>query len=34
LARLYRLFPRILNAIAIVKPVTVMRWHWWGSRAY
>jgi hypothetical protein len=31
---LYRLFPSILNAITVVKPETVMRWHQRGFRAY
>jgi hypothetical protein len=28
---LYRRFPRILDAITIVRPETVVRWHEWGS---
>ena len=31
---LYRLFPSILNAITVVKPETVIRWHHRGFRAY
>ena len=31
---LYRLFPGILNAVAIVKPQTVIGWHRAGFRAY
>jgi hypothetical protein len=31
---LYRLFPSILNAITVVKPETVIRWHRDGFRAY
>jgi hypothetical protein len=31
---LYRFFPSILNAIAVVKPETVIRWHRRGFRAY
>jgi hypothetical protein len=31
---LYRLFPSILNAITVVKPETVIRWHRRGFRAY
>jgi len=31
---LYRVFPSILNAITVVKPETVIRWHRRGSRAY
>ena len=31
---LYRLFPSILDAIAVVKPETVLRWHRRGFRAY
>jgi len=32
--RLYRVFPSILNAITVVKPETVIRWHRCGFRAY
>jgi hypothetical protein len=28
------LFPSILNAITVVKPETVIRWHRRGFRAY
>ena len=28
---LYRLFPSVLNAIAIVQPETIVRWHRAGS---
>jgi len=31
---MYRLFPSILNAITVVKPETVIRWHRRGFRAY
>jgi hypothetical protein len=31
---LYRCFPAILNAITMVKPETVIRWHRRGFRAY
>ena len=31
---LYRLYPSILDAITIVKPETVIRWHQRGFRAY
>jgi transposase InsO family protein len=31
---LYQAFPSILNAIAVVKPETVIRWHRHGFRAY
>jgi transposase InsO family protein len=31
---LYQLFPSILNAITVVKPETVIRWHRRGFRAY
>jgi Homeodomain-like domain len=31
---LYRFFPSILNAIVIVKPETVIRWHRRGFRTY
>ena len=31
---LYRCFPSILNAIIVVKPETVVRWHRRGFRAY
>jgi hypothetical protein len=30
----YRCFPAILNAITVVKPETVIRWHRRGFRAY
>src|ERR1700681_278252 len=33
-AGLYRLAPTVLNALAIVKPETVIRWHRRGFRAY
>jgi hypothetical protein len=29
---MYRLFPSILNAITVVKPETVIRWHRRGFR--
>src|SRR5258707_1302343 len=31
---LYRLFPKICDALAIVKPDTVVRWHRAGFRSY
>lgn len=31
---LYRYFPAILNAITVVEPKTVIRWHQHGFRAY
>jgi hypothetical protein len=31
---LYRLFPSVMNAITIVQPETVMRWHRAGFRLY
>jgi hypothetical protein len=31
---LCRIFPTILNAITVVKPETVIRWHRRGFRAY
>src|SRR5271166_3691738 len=31
---MYRLFPSILNAIIVVKPETMLRWHRRGFRAY
>src|SRR5690348_9272110 len=31
---LYRLFPDVREALAIVKPETVIRWHRMGFRAY
>jgi hypothetical protein len=31
---LYRFFPASLNAITVVKPETVIRWHRRGFRAY
>src|ERR1017187_2489506 len=33
-AGLYRLAPTVLNALAIVKPETVIRWHRAGFRSY
>ena len=33
-ARLYHLAPGVLNALKIVKPETVIRWHRAGFRAY
>jgi hypothetical protein len=32
--RLYRRCPRILNAITVVRPETVLRWHRMGFAAY
>src|ERR1700730_2083592 len=34
LAWLYRLYPSLLDAIIIVQPETVLRWHRCGFRAY
>ncbi len=34
LVSMYRLFPWILNAITVVKPETVIRWHRRGFRAF
>jgi hypothetical protein len=31
---LYRLFPKACDALAIVKPDTIVRWHRAGSRSY
>jgi transposase InsO family protein len=31
---LYRLFPSILNALTVIKPETLLRWHRRGFRAY
>jgi transposase InsO family protein len=31
---LYRLFPSVLNAVAIIQPETVIRWHRMGFRLY
>jgi hypothetical protein len=31
---LYRLFPSIIDAVAVVKPATVVRWHRGGFRLY
>src|SRR5258708_29705378 len=31
---LYRLFPKICDALAIVKPDTLVRWHRAGFRSY
>ena len=31
---LYRLFPSVLNAIAVVQPETIIRWHRTGFRLY
>ena len=31
---LYRLFPSVLNAVAIVQPETIIRWHRAGFRLY
>jgi transposase InsO family protein len=32
--RLYRLFPSVLNAVTIIQPETVIRWHRAGFRLY
>src|SRR5438874_6504879 len=34
LVRLYRWFPSVLNAITIVRPETIVRWHRDGFRRY
>ena len=31
---LYRLFPSVLNAVTIIQPETVIRWHRMGFRLY
>jgi putative transposase len=31
---LYRLFPSVLNAVLIVRPGTVIWWHWTGFRLF
>ena len=31
---LYRLFPSLLNAVTIIRPETVIRWHRMGFRLY
>src|ERR1700682_3956104 len=31
---LYRLFPSVLNAVTIIRPETVIRWHRMGFRLY
>ena len=31
---LYRLFPSVLDAVAIVRPETILRWHRSGFRAF
>jgi hypothetical protein len=31
---LYRLFPKVCDALAIVKPDTIVRWHRAGFRSY
>src|SRR6202790_572277 len=33
-AGLYRLAPTVLNALAVLKPATVIRWHRGGFRSY
>ncbi|HEY8008093.1 MAG TPA: hypothetical protein VIE66_15145, partial [Methylocella sp.] len=33
-ASLYRIAPRIMNALAIVQPATVIRWHRAGFRLF
>jgi hypothetical protein len=32
--QLYRLFPAVLNAIKIIRPETLVRWHRTGFRRY
>ena len=34
LAWLYRMYPSLLEAVLIVRPQTVIRWHRRGLRAY
>ena len=34
LVQLYRWLPSVLNAIAIIRPETLVRWHRSGSRRY
>src|SRR6266481_4775062 len=34
LVQLYRWFPSILNAITIIRPATLVRWHRGGFRRY
>ena len=31
---LYRLFPSVLNAVTIIRPETIVRWHRTGFRLY
>ena len=31
---LYRLFPSVLNAVTIIQPETIIRWHRTGFRLY
>jgi hypothetical protein len=31
---LYRLFPAVLNAVTIIRPETIVRWHRTGFRLY
>src|ERR1700716_122206 len=31
---LYRLFPSVLNAVTIIQPETIVRWHRTGFRLY
>src|SRR4030081_1462208 len=33
-AELYRLAPTVLNALAVLKPATVIKWHRFGFRSY
>src|SRR3981189_3902848 len=33
-AELYRLAPTVLNALAVLKPATVIKWHRVGFRSY
>jgi type II secretory pathway pseudopilin PulG len=32
--QLYRWFPSILQVLAIIRPETLVRWHWAGLRRY
>src|SRR6476620_10555825 len=32
--QLYRWFPSILQVLAVIRPETLVRWHWAGFRCY
>ncbi len=34
LVQLYRLFPSVLQALTVIRPETLMRWHRAGFRGY